>query len=99
MFKRLVTHTCTGTNPIFCKKNSATGKMPTVADVHKAGYCIKCNYKPFPHRFAKYTKLKHRKNFVNKCLPRAIDKAGKIKKEFRCTGQDMEYAKAAIAGF
>ena len=39
MFKRLVTHKCTGNKPAFCKRGD------TVADVYKVGYCVNCKAK------------------------------------------------------
>jgi len=36
IFKRLVTHVCTGAKPSACRRGD------TVADVYKIGYCIRC---------------------------------------------------------
>ena len=93
LFKRLVTHTCTGENPAFCTKGV------TVADVHKVGYCVKCDFDVFPNIGAGRAKEEHRISFVTKCLPKAIDKEGNIKPAFRCSGRDMKYATASISGF
>lgn len=98
MFKRLVTHTCTGHNPAFCTKGA------TVADVYKVGYCVKCQTAVFPQTWAQATTQGHRIKFVNKCIPNnwaatALDKEGNIKKKFRCTGKDWEHARASITGF
>ena len=87
----LVTHTCTGENP-------ACTKGATVADVHKVGYCVKCHFNAFVGNAEKVTR-KMREEFVKKCLPKAIDEKGDIKSAFRCTGANMEKAKASIAGF
>jgi len=65
IFKRLVTHTCSGKRPRFCKKGV------TVADVHKVGYCVKCDYDVFPSSNAGNAEAKHRESFVNRCLPKA----------------------------
>merc|ERR1719324_651927 len=105
LFKRLVTHTCTGQNPAFCTKGA------TVADVYKVGYCVKCHYgKPakdqdvFPQTWAQATKSKHRIKFVKKCLPKnwaatALDEEGNIKDKFRCSDEDWKHARASITGF
>ena len=93
LFKRLVTHTCTGENPAFCTKGA------TVADVHKVGYCVKCHYDVFPSVFANRAKNKHRRSFVRNCLPKAIDENGNIKPAFQCTGKDKKKAMASISGF
>ena len=93
IFKRLVTHKCTGTNPTFCKKGT------TVADVHKVAYCIKCHYDVFPSTLASSVTDEHRKAFVTKCIPMAIDNQGNIKPGSRCTGDDLTRAGASIAGF
>ena len=91
MFKRLVTHTCT--------RSTSACKGTTVADVFKIGVCVKCNYDVFPSEKAKDAKEKHKKSFVTKCLPTAIDAKGAVKVAFRCTGDDKKLAEASIAGF
>lgn len=93
MFKRIVSHTCTGKNPAFCKEGT------TVADVHKVGYCIRCHYNVFPSIRAHDAKDHDRTAFVQKCLPKAIDANGNIRPRFRCTGNDMKRAKASVSGF
>jgi len=93
MFKRLVTHTCSGERPNFCEKGA------TVADVHKVGYCVKCDYDVFPSRDAAKANNKHRKSFVERCLPKAIDEKGNIKPAFQCDPKDSKLASASIAGF
>lgn len=93
MFKRLVTHTCTGKRPSFCKKGV------TVADVHKVGYCVKCHYNVFASRWTDRSSHRHRKAFVYNCLPRAFNKQGKLKPGFECSGDDMKLAQASISGF
>ena len=98
MFKRLVTHTCTGKNPAACKKG-ADGKMPVVADVHKMGFCVDCREKIFPNRAVGYMTEESQKDFLNKCLPKAIDDKGAIKDAYKCTGKDKILAEASIAGF
>ena len=92
MFKRLVTHTCTGSTSA-CKKGT------TVADVFKVGVCVKCNYNVFPSIQAGYANDHHKKSFVNTCLPKAIDAKGAVKRGFRCTGNDKKYSDASVAGF
>ena len=92
LFKRLVTHTCTGSTSA-CKKGT------TVADVFKVGVCVKCDYNVFPSDKAKDAKDEHKKSFVTKCLPTAIDAKGAVKAASRCTGDDKKFAEASIAGF
>ena len=92
MFKRLVTHTCTGSSSA-CKKGT------TVADVFKVGVCVKCDYDVFPSDKAKAATEKHKKSFVDTCLPKAVDAKGAVKAAFRCTGGDKKLAEASIAGF
>ena len=91
LFKRLVTHTCQ--NPASCSKGA------TVADVHKVGYCVKCDFNVFPSDQTTKAKEKHCRSFVEKCLPKAIDKKGNIKPAIRCSGRDMKMATASISGF
>lgn len=93
IFKRLVTHTCSGERPRFCKKGV------TVADVHKVGYCVKCHYSVFGSMFARKAKTKHRKSFVKRCLPKAIDQNGNVKPAFQCDPENLKFAKASIVGF
>ena len=93
MFKRLVTHTCSGERPNFCEKGA------TVADVHKVGYCVKCHYNVFPSDDATKANNRHRKSFVESCLPKAIDEKGNIKPAFQCDPKDSKLASASIAGF
>ena len=93
VFKRLVTHTCTGQNPGSCKKGEV------VADVYKIGFCVKCNTNIFPSTSVTLATDTHRKNFVTSCLPTAIDPTGQVKANNRCTGDDLKLAEAAIAGF
>ena len=107
LFKRLVTHTCTGENPAFCTKGV------TVADVHKVGYCVKCveerkrkgktyykDFNVFPETWASAANSAHRKSFVNDCLPKAIDKKGNIRRAFECTDpEDLKMAVASISAF
>ena len=92
MFKRLVTHTCTGSTSA-CKKGT------TVADVLKIGVCVKCDYNVFLMKTAMEAKKKEKKDFVKTCLPKAIDANGAVKADFRCTGDDKKYADASVAGF
>ena len=92
MFTRLVTHTCTGSTSA-CKKGT------TVADVFKVGVCVKCDYNVFPSITSSDAKDEHKKSFVTKCLPKAIDAKGTVKAGFRCTGDDKKYADASVAGF
>jgi len=96
MFKRVVTHKCTGSNPRFCLKGTL------VADVYKVGYCVRCHYNVFPSIWTQLMSKDHRerKDFVNKCLPRAVDKkTGRVKPAFRCTGDDLKKAQGAIAAY
>ena len=93
MFKRIVTHTCTGKKSTFCKEGT------TVADVHKVAYCIKCHYDVFPHKAAISVTNTHRQAFVKNCVPGAIDSQGNIKPSSRCTGDDLKRAQASVAGF
>lgn len=93
MFKRLVSHTCTGKGKRgFCQKGA------TVFDVHKVGYCVKCDKNVFDSSAAK-TEDKERESFVEKCLPKAITAKGKIHPKFRCGEEDKELASAAISAF
>merc|ERR1719310_2722111 len=94
MFKRVVSHTCTG-NYI---KSTCT-KGTTVADVFKVGLCVKCNYDVFPHVKTKHQRDEHKLSFLNTCLPAAIDANGAVKSGFKCTGDDDKRAKAVLAGF
>ena len=41
----------------------------------------------------------HRRSFVKKCLPEAIDKNGNIKPEFRCSESDKKLALATLSAF
>ena len=94
MFKRLVTHKCTGKNPTFCKSGT------TVADVYKTGVCVKCDYDVFEVKFAAQATIKHRESFVNTCLPKAINNTtGELNVDFLCSETDLRYAEASIAGF
>lgn len=94
MFKRLVTHKCTGKNPTFCKSGT------TVADVYKTGVCVKCDYDVFKTILAHQATIKHRESFVNTCLPKAINNTtGELNVDFLCSGSDLEAAEASIAGF
>ena len=93
LFKRLVTHTCTGENPASCTKGA------TVADVHKVGYCVKCHFNVFRTIYAALATKKERISFVQKCLPKAVDEKGNIKPAFQCTGEDKKKAMASISAF
>ena len=106
MMKRLITHTCTGHRPAYCKKGT------TVADVHKVGYCIKCQpieewYRrgssqgdyPFKDRRAAMVRPYHRTKFVQECVSNAMDQDGSIKASFKCNAEDAKYAEATISGF
>ena len=101
MFKRLVTHTCTGARPSFCKKGD------TVADVYKLSYCIKCinqtTLQPqnvFKHTHSEFTTTLERKQFLEECLPNAVNAStGKIKTGFQCGDDDQLKAMASLAIF
>ena len=67
--------------------------------MHKVGYCVKCHFDVFPHVAAGKAKHKHRKSFVEKCLPKAIDENGNIKPAFECERDDLKMAMASISGF
>ena len=104
MFKRLVTHTCTGKGT-GCKADPTTGKMPVVADVHKVGFCVKCktasgqDYDVFKSTHGHLAEDEHKQDFVKTCLPRAIGTDGDILPDFKCKGKDKEYADATILAF
>jgi len=106
-FKRLVTHTCTGKRPTFCKKGTK------VADVYKEAYCVKC-----PKARYNTTKCKgkakctvfhtHRSTeiepdervaFIKQCLPNAFHVNGTIKTQYECTGDNAKYARAVAMSF
>merc|ERR1711871_552797 len=93
MFKRIVSHKCTGHNTNACKKGSV------VTDVVKLGWCIQCDYDVFSDERAARATDEQRKDFMTNCVPKAIDANGAIKKDYKCTGDDERRAGASIAGF
>lgn len=94
MFKRLVSHRCTGR----AGKASLCTKGTIVADVYKYAICVRCDYDVFKNRWAGAVNNTHRTSFSNRCLKRAIVN-NKVHKGFRCTKEDLKYAQAAIAAF
>ena len=93
MFKRLVTHNCTGDNPTACTKGTV------VADVFKMAHVIKCQHKVFANTNADGTATEI-KDFVTNCLSKAVHPDGKLKQAYNCTDwADLHHAEAAIAGF
>ena len=95
MFKRLVSHKCTGR----AGKASLCTQGTIVADVYKYASCVRCDYDVFETKWAGNAEKRHRMDFSNKCLKRAIGVNGEVKKRFRCTKEDLKYAQAAIATF
>ena len=95
MFKRVVTHKCTGEYPDFCQKGA------TVVDVYKTGVCVKCHYDVFPNKLARETNDTHRISFVEKCLPKAVNQTtGGLKTEFLCSdSKDASWAEATLTAF
>jgi hypothetical protein len=92
LFKRMVQHKCTG-------QTSACTSGRTVADVHKVGYCVKCDSDIFASTMGELATETELKNFVDTCVPKAFNADGSIKASFKCTGTDLTYAQATMAGF
>lgn len=95
MFKRVVTHKCTGKYPEFCQEGV------TVVDVYKTAICVKCDYKVFPHTRSKDTNETHRISFVDKCLPKAVNKnTEEVEKNFLCSdSKDASFAEATVTAY
>jgi len=92
MFKRLVTHLCTG-------KTKACKKGQTVADVMKVGYCVNCDKDVFGSIFSESQTHDEKKTFAKDCIPKAFKADGKLKSSFKCSDSDMQFARASLAGF
>jgi len=92
IFKRLVTHSCTG-------KGGACTKGTQVADVYKIGYCVRCNTNVFSDRIGG-NKIEDKQVFARDCLPKAFNNVtGTLNKGFECSGNDAKLATASIAGY
>jgi len=111
MFKRIVTHVCTGNMPDSCKEGDI------VADVHKVGMCLKCRRKFAPVKrrrnspSAAYNShyssgsLEENKRFLT-CLKEGLNATdGSIMPDYACPRQARRRtapyspATASIAGF
>jgi len=94
VFKRIVTHICTGHRPNSCTAGTV------VADVFKVGNCIKCPMNIYSNKWESNAKDSEGGKFIRDCLPNAFSTDGTVKAGYRCTSEsDRKAAAAVITGF
>jgi len=94
VFKRIVTHICTGHRPNSCTAGTV------VADVFKVGNCIKCPMNIYSNKWESNAKDSEGGKFIQDCLPNAFSTDGTVKAGYRCTSEsDRKAAAAVITGF
>lgn len=94
VFKRIVTHICTGNRPKYCTAGTV------VADVFKVGFCIKCPMDIYSNKWEGNAQDNEGGKFISECLPNAFSSDGTVKADYRCTSEsDEKAATAVITGF
>lgn len=105
LFKRVVTHSCTGDSASFCP-NGTTG-----ADVYKTGICVRFDHDVFTNDYRDYVNAWHTGQtwiavrnemvgFIRNSLPDAINQTdGGVKEGNQCTDDDMQAVTPWVASF
>lgn len=106
LFKRLVTHRCTGHNALFCSNGT------TVGDVYKTSVCVRFDHDVFTSNYRLFVNAWHRQlatwdsvkselqTFAQASLPDAINQTdGGVKEGNRCNDADMRAVTPWIVSF